>query len=174
VGLFTHTLGVRPGSGSRALWPPFLLYTACPTALDISLSCILLWFLIQTKKRVFAEQKRQRISRLITIVWQSAVPPTLCSVSLSTTYIVSKRVHPGQRNLWYPTLLEMIGKLYILSLLYNLNTRILFGGEIPAGTTYTLTVPTIVETSITGPNMHEVRQSLRQFIAPQPGDEEAA
>ncbi|KAI0255436.1 hypothetical protein BJV78DRAFT_672165 [Lactifluus subvellereus] len=91
------------------------------------------------------------VARMITIVWKSAVPPTLCAVSLAITYayVASQRfqlVRPSpifiilifavtmpsrtrtdearltqsQSQMWCPTLQGMIGKLYILSLLYNL------------------------------------------------------
>ena len=36
----------------------------------------------------------KRIASLITIVWQSAVPPTLCAVILVITYVVSEHFEP--------------------------------------------------------------------------------
>ena len=86
----------------------------------------------------------QQVTRLITIVWQSAVPPTLCTVSVLLTYIILQHFNSVrlfavclisdrplssplrraseqmQKQMWYPTLQAMVGKLYILSLFYNL------------------------------------------------------
>ncbi|KAI0297019.1 hypothetical protein B0F90DRAFT_1742388 [Multifurca ochricompacta] len=107
-------------SPSLALWPPFLLCNIFPTVLNIILSSILLHFLTRSKRRVYTEQTRQSIARLITVVWQSAVPPTVCHVVLFITYLISHQLYPHERQMWYSVLQGMIGKLYVLSLFYNL------------------------------------------------------
>ncbi|KAH8988989.1 hypothetical protein EDB86DRAFT_2831753 [Lactarius hatsudake] len=59
-----------------------LMFVLLPSVLDLipSLTGILLHYLTRTMKRVYAAHKRKRIFRLANIVWQSALPPTLCAV----------------------------------------------------------------------------------------------
>ena len=73
------------------------------------------YFLVQSRKRVYADQAVQvRVvvpasvvshvllkvflskwtSRLIIIVWQSAIPPTLCAVGNFLVYIASQHLSP--------------------------------------------------------------------------------
>jgi hypothetical protein len=42
----------------------------------------------------------QWTSRLIIILWQSAVPPTLCMFGVFLVYIASRHLHPVQSLLW--------------------------------------------------------------------------
>ncbi|KAH9057615.1 hypothetical protein EDB87DRAFT_1017820 [Lactarius vividus] len=81
---------------------------------------LILTHLAPGKKRVYADQAVQWISRLIIIVWQSAIPPTVCAIGFFLTYILSHRLHPGEKQMWYPTLHAVIGKLYVLSHFYNM------------------------------------------------------
>ncbi|KAH9960291.1 hypothetical protein BC827DRAFT_407583 [Russula dissimulans] len=120
VGIFLPNIRGGPGLDSTALWSPYLLYLIFPSVLDIALCFILFYYLTQTRRRVYSKQKRQRVARLMIIVWQSAVPPTLCSISIVITYLGTHRFVPRQRQLWYPTLQAITGKLYILSLFANL------------------------------------------------------
>ncbi|KAH9982018.1 hypothetical protein BJV74DRAFT_57962 [Russula compacta] len=162
-----------PGHHSRAFWSPFFLYRAFPTVLDMALTCILLYYLTQTRKRVYTERMRQRMARLITLVFQSAIPPALCSAGIVTTYIISHHFHIREKQMWYATLQAMIGKLYILSLFYNLNTRTLFASEEPSGTTQisTLTVPTIDGASTVGLNTRETHEPTQHRLSVHPVDE---
>ncbi|KAH9019815.1 hypothetical protein EDB85DRAFT_549178 [Lactarius pseudohatsudake] len=79
-----------------------------------------------SRKRVYADQAVQWISRLIIIVWQSAIPPTVCAIGFFLTYILSHHLHPGQKQMWYPTLHAVIGKLYVLSHFYNMYVVLAF------------------------------------------------
>ncbi|KAI0263213.1 hypothetical protein BC834DRAFT_888024 [Gloeopeniophorella convolvens] len=120
---------------------PFLMCIVLPAVLDFMLTGILLFYLTRSMKRVYSEHIRRRISRLITVAWQSAVPPTICSICLAVIYIENSTLHPRNPTLWYPVLMAMTGKLYVLSLFYMLNTRIPLADG--SRTTYvsTLTVP---------------------------------
>ncbi|KAI9512133.1 hypothetical protein F5148DRAFT_97849 [Russula earlei] len=163
-----------PPNGSPPVWPPFLLYLTFPTVLDMVLCYILFNYLTQTRKKVFEKEKRRGIGRLITNVWQSAIPPTLCSVGVVITYLATHRFLPRSRQLWYPTLQAMTGKLYVLSLLHNLNVRTLFAGEETEETTgdRSLTLPAINYTHTSGLDPHDVHQPAHDFLSVTPRDEE--
>ncbi|KAH9021114.1 hypothetical protein EDB83DRAFT_2432096 [Lactarius deliciosus] len=140
------------GWGRSSHFHPFwtiLMYSASSSVLDIILSYILFFYLTQSRKRVYADQAVQWISRLIIIVWQSAIPPTVCAIGFFLTFILSHRLHPGQRQMWYPTLHAVIGKLYVLSHFYNINSLTFFVGEQEQPSTHlsALTVPALNGTS---------------------------
>jgi len=142
VGLFG---GMFSGPNPNAIWS-FLLYISFFSTLDIILSSVLFYYLTQSRKRVYAEHTVQWISRLIIIVWQSAIPPTVCVVGLFITYIITHRLYPGEAEMWFPTVQAMIGKLYVLSHFYNINIRPVVVGEQEQPSTayvYSLTVPAL-------------------------------
>ncbi|KAH9020607.1 hypothetical protein EDB84DRAFT_1514964 [Lactarius hengduanensis] len=141
IWLLTRTYGWGRSSHLHPFWS-LLMYSASSSVLDIILSSIcepytfgswecdssslisgehpVFFYLTQSRKRVYADQAVQWISRLIIIVWQSAIPPTVCAIGFFLTYILSHHLHPGQKQMWYPTLHAVIGKLYVLSHFYNM------------------------------------------------------
>ncbi|KAH9052039.1 hypothetical protein EDB83DRAFT_1207234 [Lactarius deliciosus] len=146
IWLLMRTYGWGRSSHFHPFWT-ILMYSASSSVLDIILSYILFFYLTQSRKRVYADQAVQVrvvvpvsvlsrvllrvflskwISRLIIIVWQSAIPPTVCAIGFFLTFILSHRLHPGQRQMWYPTLHAVIGKLYVLSHFYNINSLTFF------------------------------------------------
>ncbi|KAH9034532.1 hypothetical protein EDB84DRAFT_1594746 [Lactarius hengduanensis] len=130
--------------GLKALLETFtvLMSVLLPSVLDLILSGILLHYLTQTMKQVYAPRGRRRISRLVNIVWQSALPPTLCAVCLSALYIQYATSRQKQLQLWMPVIQQMIGKLYVLSLFHMTNVRSLGPDERLTTIISTLTVPT--------------------------------
>ncbi|KAH9175778.1 hypothetical protein EDB89DRAFT_283804 [Lactarius sanguifluus] len=120
---------------------PFLMSVLLPSVLDLILSGILLHYLTRTMKQVYAPRTRRRISRLVNVVWQSALPPTLCAVCLSALYIQYATSRQKQLQLWMPVIQQMIGKLYVLSLLYMTNVHPLGPDERLTTIISTLTVP---------------------------------
>ncbi|KAH9032552.1 hypothetical protein EDB84DRAFT_1561948 [Lactarius hengduanensis] len=91
----------------------FLMSVLLPSVLDLALTTLLLYYLTRTMKRVYAVHTRKRISRLVNIVWQSALPPTLGAICLTGFYIQYATVPQVSSELlfWYPVLHGMIGKL---------------------------------------------------------------
>ncbi|KAH9976621.1 hypothetical protein BGW80DRAFT_1289437 [Lactifluus volemus] len=134
-----------------------------PSVLDIAISVILFCYLAQAKKRVYTEQMRQYIARMTTIVWQSAIPPTLFTIGVAITLFVSQRFQPAKSEVWCPTLQAMVGKLYILSLFYNLNSRGLPVKERGSKYISTLTVPTLDVTTTINCNTREAHVEAQNF-----------
>ncbi|KAH9060676.1 hypothetical protein EDB87DRAFT_573725 [Lactarius vividus] len=120
---------------------PFLMSLLLPSVLDLALSGILLHYLTRTMKQVYAPDTRKRISRLVNIVWQSALPPTLCAICVSVLYIQYTTVRQDQLQLWMPVIQQMIGKLYVLSLFYMINAQPPQQAEQSTTFVSTLTVP---------------------------------
>ncbi|KAH9020612.1 hypothetical protein EDB84DRAFT_1514989 [Lactarius hengduanensis] len=146
--------GVGQSSNAPVFWP-LLLYCAFTSILDIILSSILFYYLTQSRKRIYVDHTVQWISRHIIIVWQSVIPPTVCTLGISILYGVSQHLSPGPGLMWYPTLQAVIGKLYVLSHFYNINSRTQFVGEQDQPSTYisALTVPALhgMSTTINAP-----------------------
>src|SRR5712675_605996 len=74
----------------------------------------------------------------MTVVWQSAIPPTLCTIFLCVLYVqfatarpvcsmgsrqcanvlITRFLYQKKPDFWYSTIQGLIGKLYVLSLFY--------------------------------------------------------
>ncbi|KAH8988974.1 hypothetical protein EDB86DRAFT_2944821 [Lactarius hatsudake] len=158
--LIIHFLTVVPAKNPlpslQALgvsWP-YLMSVILPSVLDLILTGILLYYLTQTMKRVYAAHMRKRISRFVNIVWQSAVPPTLCAIGVSVIYIRFTIASQKRLQFWLTVAHAMIGKLYVLSLFYMINAKQpLQLDERPTMFVSTLTVP--------AEGMYTVTQSIR-------------
>ncbi|KAI9448975.1 hypothetical protein BJY52DRAFT_1216096 [Lactarius psammicola] len=120
---------------------PFLMSVLLPSVLDLILSGILLHYLTRTMKQVYATHTRKRIYRLVNIVWQSALPPTVCAIFVSVLYIQYTTARQKQLQLWLPVIQAFIGKLYVLSLFYMINAHPPRPDERPTTILSTLTVP---------------------------------
>ncbi|KAF8266026.1 hypothetical protein EI94DRAFT_1803661 [Lactarius quietus] len=120
---------------------PFLMSVLLPSVLDFILSGIRSSSAPVMASRVYAAHTRKRISRLANIVWQSALPPTLCSICVAILYIQYTTVRQTQLQLWMPVVQQMIGKLYALSLFYMINSKTPEPNEQPTTLISSLTVP---------------------------------
>ncbi|KAI9435574.1 hypothetical protein H4582DRAFT_2059483 [Lactarius indigo] len=85
---------------ATSIWWPFVACITVPAALDVVITSILLYSLITFLRRIHTEQLRgvrhpeQRIVRFIIVVWQAAIPPGLCAVTLVIKYMVFTETHP--------------------------------------------------------------------------------
>ncbi|KAH9175766.1 hypothetical protein EDB89DRAFT_2227239 [Lactarius sanguifluus] len=118
-----------------------LMSVLLPSVLDLTLTGILLYYLTRTVKRVYAVHKRRRIFRLANIVWQSALPPTLCTICLSALYLRFVVAPEDVSLFWIPVIQAMIGKLYVISLFYMINAQSPKPTGQPTTVISTLTVP---------------------------------
>ncbi|KAI0000809.1 hypothetical protein BJV74DRAFT_882644 [Russula compacta] len=126
---------------------PYFLNLILPSILDVAISGILLHYLTRSMRQVYTAYIRRRLAHLMTVVWQSAIPPTLCTIFLSVVCIqfFSARQDLAsyiqkKSQLWFLVVQEMMGKLYVLSLFYIINDRPLTN-EQPTTFAPTLTVP---------------------------------
>ncbi|KAH8988973.1 hypothetical protein EDB86DRAFT_400204 [Lactarius hatsudake] len=111
------------------------------SVLDVALTIILLHYLTRSMKQVYAAHTRKRISRLVNIVWRSALPPTLCAICIAVLFIQYTTAPQSESPSWLPVIQAMIGKLYTLSLLHMVNAQPLQLSEQPTTFASTLTVP---------------------------------
>ncbi|KAH9166075.1 hypothetical protein EDB89DRAFT_2005905 [Lactarius sanguifluus] len=148
--LFLTRYGEGQPSRPLVVWT-FILYSAFTSILDVILSSILFYYLTQSRKQIYVDHTVQWISRHIVIVWQSVIPPTVFTLGISTLYGVTYHMYPGPGLMWYPTLQAVIGKLYVLSYFYTINSRTQFVGEQEQPSTYVsaLTVPALHGVSTT-------------------------
>jgi len=121
------------------LWPYFVSLLL-PSVLDLILTGILLHYLTRTMKRVYAPHNRKRITRLVSIVWQSALPPTLCTITTFVLYFLLSTAVRMTAGCWFSVIQAMIGKLYVLSLIHIINAHPTQPDERPTLMS-TLTVP---------------------------------
>ncbi|KAH9060658.1 hypothetical protein EDB87DRAFT_1683357 [Lactarius vividus] len=141
VALMTSSDPVRVQKLAGISWP-YLMSILLPSVLDLTLTGVLLYYLTRTAKRVYAVHKRKRIFRLANIVWQSALPPTLCAICVSAIYLRFAIAPDIVLALWLQSIQSMTGKLYVLSLFYMINAQQpLKPNEQPTTAISTLTVP---------------------------------
>jgi len=108
--------GALPQLVGILIWPYFVSLLL-PSVLDVILTSILLYYLTRAMKRVYAPYKRKRITRLVNIVWQSALPPTLCAITTFVLYFLFSTAVRITAEIWFPVIQAMMGKLYVLSLI---------------------------------------------------------
>ncbi|KAH9068032.1 hypothetical protein EDB83DRAFT_2519151 [Lactarius deliciosus] len=134
------TTGLIPTLTVKRSWP-FLMSVLLPSVLDVALTIILLHYLTRSMKQVYAAHTRKRISRLVNIVWRSALPPTLCAICIAVLFIQYTTAPQSESPSWLPVIQAMIGKLYILSLLHMVNAQPLQPSEQPTTFISTFTIP---------------------------------
>ncbi|KAH8995824.1 hypothetical protein EDB86DRAFT_3159553 [Lactarius hatsudake] len=88
-------------------------------ATDISVTGILLVFLIRSRSKVYTKRFRKVLSQLICITWESAIPPCACALA---ALIASMRGAPFV-SCWAVLLQTILGKLYVISLFVTLEGR---------------------------------------------------
>ncbi|KAH9037584.1 hypothetical protein EDB84DRAFT_1655336 [Lactarius hengduanensis] len=100
----------------------FTCYVVClvfSAAIDISVTGILLVFLIRSRSKVYTKRFRKVLSQLICITWESAIPPCTCALA---ALIASMRGAPFV-SYWAILLQTILGKLYVISLFVTLEGR---------------------------------------------------
>ncbi|KAF8267582.1 hypothetical protein EI94DRAFT_1730101 [Lactarius quietus] len=97
----------------------FAVCLAFSAAIDILVTGILLVFLIQSRSRVYTRKFRKVLSHLISITWESAVPPCACALA---AFIACMRGAPFV-SYWAVMLQTILGKLYVISLFVTLEGR---------------------------------------------------
>ncbi|KAH9970359.1 hypothetical protein BGW80DRAFT_1330006 [Lactifluus volemus] len=97
----------------------FVLSVAFSAVVDITVTSILLVFLIRSRAGVYTRRFRKVLSQLITITWESALPPCACAIAA-----LIATVHGGPFVSYWAVFLQVIlGKLYVISLFVTLETR---------------------------------------------------
>ncbi|KAH9982020.1 hypothetical protein BJV74DRAFT_58047 [Russula compacta] len=116
----------------------FVICLTLPAALDTAITSILLYSLTVLLRDIHAEHLRRRVSRYMVVIWQAAIPPSLCAIALLIKYVTFTIVYPEKFTMWYAAIQAMLGKLYVLSLFFTLNNRMDLSDEPPV--TYVTTI----------------------------------
>ncbi|KAF8496800.1 hypothetical protein F5888DRAFT_365584 [Russula emetica] len=96
-----------------------VLSVAFSTVTDLSVTGILLVFLIRSRSDIHTRQFRHALFRLIIITWESAVPPLTCAIATLVVCALSAPVISS----WGLMLQTVLGKLYLISLFVTLEGR---------------------------------------------------
>ncbi|KAI0042394.1 hypothetical protein FA95DRAFT_580386 [Auriscalpium vulgare] len=115
VHLFTFML-------EEGIWIPYLFSLILPACLDVSITAILLTFLVRSLRHAYADHVRRVIYRLMLICWEAMLPPTLCAIAILVMYIIWQ-IHATIQT-WVPAVQGILGKLQVISLFFYLNGRI--------------------------------------------------
>lgn len=100
----------------------FICFAVClafSAAIDICVTGILLAFLVRYRSKVYTRRFRKVLSQLISITWESAIPPCACALA---ALIACMRGAPFV-SYWAVLLQTILGKLYVISLFVTLEGR---------------------------------------------------
>jgi hypothetical protein len=86
---------------------------------DISVTAILLVFLIRSRSELHSGHFRKILYRLIIITWESAVPPCTCAIAVMIAGAAGAPIISD----WAIMLQTILGKLYLISLFVSLEGR---------------------------------------------------
>ncbi|TFK50132.1 hypothetical protein OE88DRAFT_1661703 [Heliocybe sulcata] len=86
--------------------------------MDVTLTTLLLIFLFRSRSSVATQQFRRVLYSLIAITWESALPPCVCAITTMAVFICW-----AEHNYWNLVPQSILGKLYVISLLFTLNSR---------------------------------------------------
>ncbi|KAH9984461.1 hypothetical protein BJV77DRAFT_182305 [Russula vinacea] len=104
---------------AKAYFICFMLSLSCSAATDISVTTILLAFLIRSRTELHSRHFRKVLYRLIIITWESAVPPCTCAFAAMIAGAAGGKVISD----WAIMLQAILGKLYLISLFVSLEGR---------------------------------------------------
>ncbi|KLO06942.1 hypothetical protein SCHPADRAFT_1002029 [Schizopora paradoxa] len=98
------------------LEPILICFLVVPAVLDISLSGILLLFFFRSRSSVRARRFRKTLDEFIIVIWEAALPPTICTIIAIAVYIST-----NSTTLWFILVLDILGPLYVIALFVTLN-----------------------------------------------------
>ncbi|TDL18424.1 hypothetical protein BD410DRAFT_793337 [Rickenella mellea] len=96
----------------------FITSFVLSAALDIMLTSIMLWFLLDVKTHARSRRSEEIIAHLMRTMWEAAVPPCLCAIVACLVYTTM-----SLKNLWDIFFQCILGKLYVISFFVILNGR---------------------------------------------------
>ncbi|KAI0320237.1 hypothetical protein OF83DRAFT_631050 [Amylostereum chailletii] len=122
---------------------PYYLNLVLPALVDVITNIILLAYLTRSLKSTLVERARRTINRLVILVWECALPPTLCALATLTLYVVQSKT--GHAKFWDLQMQRVLTPIYVISLLIALNGRSKFPAPEEEGATTDARFTTAIE-----------------------------
>ncbi|KAI0074682.1 hypothetical protein K474DRAFT_1510690 [Panus rudis PR-1116 ss-1] len=98
---------------------PIFILTLCSSAvLDVAVTSILLIYLSRARANVYSSRFRRVMRKLVALIWEAAVPPCLCAITVVVTYLTVVNM-----NYWDLMFQAILGKLYVISFFTTVNGR---------------------------------------------------
>jgi len=110
----------NPSSVSGPIW---LISSA---ALDAATTITILLHLVRNKTQHRGNYMNQLIDRVVKLIWETALPPSLCAVIGAILYFVGNSLNPQTSFVWLWSyfFIFILGKLYALAYFMTLNFRL--------------------------------------------------
>ncbi|KZV65321.1 hypothetical protein PENSPDRAFT_756578 [Peniophora sp. CONT] len=90
--------------------------------IDVVLSVLITGFLFRSLRNIYAARYRRIVYRMLVLVWECFLPPTICSIATLVSYGIF--AYSGPSKNWDVPIQGALGKLYAMSLLVSLNVNI--------------------------------------------------
>ncbi|KDQ13721.1 hypothetical protein BOTBODRAFT_55950 [Botryobasidium botryosum FD-172 SS1] len=113
-----------PGAPPPAFHIPvdyvFVTWLTAAAVLDIAITSILLTYLLVSRSKSQFEGLNSVIGRLVFVLWETAIPPCACGLTVCITYLLMLK-KTNNIDLFFQ---QIMGKLYVISLLVTLSARL--------------------------------------------------
>ncbi|KLO13106.1 hypothetical protein SCHPADRAFT_383380 [Schizopora paradoxa] len=105
----------------------FILFYVFSVSLDLSVTGIMLWYMLQAKAVAISKRTIEILRRLTFTMWEAVIPPSICAIIAMCLFLTR-----GENDFWEVFVQGGIGKLYIISFFTVLNGRpTTLGAELP-------------------------------------------
>jgi len=149
-----------PSSDAVTVEVNYILSMVFSAAMDVTLTTFLTFFLFRSRSSAATNRFRKVLYGLIAITWESALPPCVCAIATLVVF-----VRWAEHNYWNLVFQAILGKLYVISLLFTLNSRTDLRARVRANE---LELPEIYWTSLP-----QIREDARE-ASDDPVEEESA
>ncbi|KLO06941.1 hypothetical protein SCHPADRAFT_672540 [Schizopora paradoxa] len=96
--------------------PIFLCCLVFPATMDTALTTILFIFLWRSRTDVVTSRFRRTLTSLMFVIWEAALPPTVCAIAALITYVTMFR-----RSFWDLYFVCVLGQQYVIALFVTVN-----------------------------------------------------
>ncbi|KLO13103.1 hypothetical protein SCHPADRAFT_940674 [Schizopora paradoxa] len=104
-----------------------ILFYVFSVSLDLSVTGIMLWYIIQARSIAISRRTTEILSRLTFTLWEAVIPPSVCAIIGMAVFLTR-----GNHDFWEIFVQGCVGKLYVISLFTVLNGRpTTLGAELP-------------------------------------------
>jgi len=104
----------------------FVTWLASAAVLDVAITAILLTYLLVSKSKSKFKGLNNVIGRLVFVLWETAIPPCACGLTVCITYLLMLNKSSNNIDLFFQ---QIMGKLYVTSLLVTLNSRLTLNAQ---------------------------------------------
>ncbi|VDB91364.1 unnamed protein product [Peniophora sp. CBMAI 1063] len=140
---YSSGLWTQPLAGIKQR--PHALYLAALSLtifIDVVLSSLITGYLFRSLRNIYAARYRRITYRLVVLVWECFLPPTICGIATLVSYGIF--AYSGPSKNWDVPIQGALGKLYAISLLVSVNVNVSYEAEQESRTASVIQIDTTI------------------------------